>query len=357
MLTLVGILSCSDDGDLGDKNDFDQQPLLDNLGQNIIVPAYENLASQTESLRSSVETLLQDLSQENLAQAREQLLTTRLAWQACSFYQFGPASSNGLSATLNLYPVDENQIENNIESQSYDLNTTSNFDARGFQTIGYLLYSTSETDAEILTALANEARAQYLLDVAQLIAESSSATYNDWKVDGGNYLATFTDSDALGVSAGSSIGQFINAYIQDYERNIRDAKVGIPVGIRSLGEEIPKNVEAYYAGYSVTLVNESITQLLSMYNGENGVGFDDYMVALEAVSTDNNQLNEAIIAQFQSILTAIAVLDNPLSEQVQSNKSAVEEVFIQMQGLATLMKTDMASQIGVAITFQDSDGD
>ncbi len=132
MLALAGISACSDDGG-SEVNEFDQRPFLENIGSNIIVPAYESLARESTTLKLEIDELIADPTESQLQAARVQLTKTRLAWQSCSFYQFGPAETNGLSAALNLYPVDDNQIQNNIASGTYDLNVAANFDARAFK--------------------------------------------------------------------------------------------------------------------------------------------------------------------------------------------------------------------------------
>ncbi len=357
MLTLVSISSCSEDGG-NDGNSFDQGPLLDNLATNIILPSYQGFANEVSALQSAINTLIENPTAENLGIARLQLKTTRLAWQSCSFYQFGPAETNGLSSVSNLFPIDLNQVESNIESDNYNLEQTSNFDARGLPTISYLLHGESGlTDEAILDALGHANRATYLQDITSLIVTTANETLSDWQIDGGNYISQFTSTGALGVSAGSSVAQLLNAYLQYYERNIRDGKVGIPVGIRSLGVAIPENVEAIYAGYSVELLRESIVAMQTLYNGGTGIGFNDYLIALQAVSTNNDDLAAEIDAQFGQIGIAIDAVSDPLEEAIVNDKADVEQIFAEMQALATLMKTDMSSQIGIGITFQDSDGD
>lgn len=357
MLALVGISSCGEDGGGATGNDFDQQPLLDNLANNLILPSYGAFTTASADLVTALETLDRELTIGNLADAQAQLAITQEVWQGCALYQFGPAETSGLSSVTNLYPIDDNQVEQNIQNGGYDLTQVSNFDARGLPTIEYLIYGSNLTAEETLVRLNDGSRMNYLLEVARLIANTAEITRNTWDSSGGNFIGDFTSTEALGVSAGSSIAQLLNAVIQYYERNIRDGKVGIPVGIRSLGEIIPENVEAYYSQNSLPLLRESMLQFRKMYTGDTGMGFDDYLVALGAVSTDNEDLPAAIEDQFSIILMAIDQINEPLSEAIVNDKSAVEQVFAQMQELATLMKTDMSSQIGVGITFQDSDGD
>ena len=149
----------------------------------------------------------------------------------------------------------------------------------------------------------------------------------------------------------------INALSKDFERNTRDGKIGIPVGIRSLGEPIPESVEAYYGGYSVELLSANIDAYEQLYFGGQGVGFDDYLEGIGAATTGNENLNQEIAEQFEKISAAIGNIADPLPLAIQNQKGDVEKVFAEMQGLLVLFKTDMASSIGVVISYQDNDGD
>ena len=350
------LISCNENGALDKTNDFDQQPLLENLGNNLILPAYEHLTQANEALSDAFVLLKVDPNSTTLDDFRSKLKSARLAWQACAPYQFGPAETRSLTNELNIYPVDQTQINQNISSGSYDLSTLSNIDAKGFQAISYLVYGDPDAQEDILSSLSAE-RLQYIEDVLTRISTTSSDVYNDWKEDGGNYISEFSAEDALGVDVGSSVGKLINALNRDFERNTRDGKIGIPVGIRTLGEPIPTSSEAYYAGYSVELLVANIEAYKSLYFGGNGIGLDDYLEAIGGTTIDNADLNQSIATQFENIESAIGKISDPLPQAIQSQKEDVEMVFAEMQIMNALLKTDLASTIGVVITYQDNDGD
>ncbi len=351
----IVLASCTTDGEiLGKMNDFDQGPMLQNIGNELILPVYQNLSTSTQELKNSVEILVEAPTLESLEQARTRLKQARLDWQYCSPYQFGPAETYALSAVLNIYPIDVNQIERNLSEETYDLNTLSNSDARGFQTLGYFLHQPDLTDEELLAALTGT-KTDYMLAVATQIASTSLSVYTAWSSEGGNYLGTFTSEDAFGVNVGSSVGKLVNAMNQDFERNTRDGKIGIPAGVRSLGEPILTATEAYYADYSVELFEASISAYHQLYTGGSDVGLDDYLKAIQATTTSNEELAEKIDKQFETI--KMVSLSDPLTTQITNDIDPVLEVFAEMQRLIVMFKTDMASSMGVVITYQDNDGD
>ncbi len=351
------LTSCNQDSGIFEKMyDFDQGPMLENIGENLIVPAYKTLTDRTAALEISVELLVESPTLENLEAARVDLKAARIAWQYCSPYLFGPAETNALSSSLNIYPINKNRIETNITEGSYDLSTLANSDAKGFQTLGYLLHVEDLSDEAVLSSLV-ASRALYLKEVVAEIASKSSQAYAAWSIEGGNYLGTFSSEDAFGVNAGSSVAKLVNALNITFEQQLRDGKLGIPVGLRSRGEVIPTSSEAYFSGYSVELIHVAIDAYFQLYLGGEGEGLDDYLLAIQATTIDNKNLSEKIGSQFQDVIAAASKLSEPYIEQLENEPLVAQTVFAEMQRLIVSLKVEMASSMGVVITYQDNDGD
>ncbi|CAD5270595.1 conserved hypothetical protein [Imperialibacter sp. EC-SDR9] len=366
MLAGMMVTSCGEDDNGPNAGDnFDQKGFLEHVGSSLIVPAYQELEQKSGILRDKISSFIASPESSTLEEAKTALFEARIAWQYCSPYQFGPAEESGLVSNLNIFPADRSKIERNIENGSYNLGTLANNDAKGFAALEYLLYGKDVTSGEVIQGFADQPqRATYLQNVAELIIATAAEVYSAWSPDGGNYLGEFTSDGALGADAGSSLGKLVNALNLSFERNTRDAKIGIPAGIRSLGITIPEATEAYYAGYSLELALANVDAYKKLFLGQTregvkGLGFDDYLKARKAATTSGSELplDEAINAQFDAVLGFIDQIENPLDEQISTDNSRVQQVFAQMQQLAVLLKTDMASALGVVISYQDNDGD
>ena len=61
--------------------------------------------------------------------------------------------------------------------------------------------------------------------------------------------------------------------------------------------------------------------------------------------------------QFQLIKDNLSQLNDPLSNEILTNKVNVSNAYENMQQLVPLIKVDMTSALGVLITYQDNDGD
>lgn len=348
MAMLVTMIACGGDNDTGDKVTFDQKPMLENLGNNIIVPAFETLSIETKALKDSVTKLLASPTQEMLDNTRIALKEARLAWQACLPYQFGPAQQNRMLGGLAIYPLDVTRVESKISANDTDVTGFSNEDARGFQAVGYFIHGNGQDDASILTALTGT-RAAYLQAVVNLIHGVSNKTFNDWKM---GFLNNFTSS--LGTSRGSSFAQFYQANIQIFERFVRDGKVGLPAGIfpnAGNGPTKPINAEAYYAGYSVELLMAALQAYELSYTGGEGTGLQEVLVGLEAT-----ELAEATTAQYTTLIEEAGKLSDPLTDQIANDLDPMETLFNEMQELIRLYKADINSTVGISLE-SDNDGD
>ena len=134
-----------------------------------------------------------------------------------------------------------------------------------------------------------------------------------------------------------------------------------PIELKSGGNILPAHCEAYYGGQSVQYALETLKSIENIYlgrssSGADGIGFDDYLDHL-GIKYLEGSLNAAIKVQFQLARTALSALENPLSEQVLSNSAAVNAAYKELVKLLVLLKTDLPSNLGVVITYQDGDGD
>lgn len=352
-ITLLAFGSCKKDKEQDLTPEFDKNALLTNYANNIIQPRYELLSSRLTQLQMDVDSFTSLPNSQHFGELRESLKKTYLAWQGVSYLEFGPAENYALRAAFNIFPVDTNRINQNISTSSYVLGSASNISAIGLPALDYLLHK-GNSESESLsyfrgTDSAN--RKQYVKELVGQLAGSLTPVESKWKT---NYSNSFINAD--GTSQGSSVSNMINALNLDFEKFIRDGKVGIPLGVRSLGTPLPTKSESYYGEQSTSLLRESISQLKSYFNGGSGLGFDDYLDHLE--STHGSQLlSDKINNQFDAIIEKIDLLSTPISQSVINNKPAVQEVYNEMQKMVVLLKVDLSSALSVLITYQDNDGD
>ena len=353
------VVSCdsSDEGTGGTPApDFDQLEMLGNYADNLIIPAYSDLQSSADLMKTAVSDFEADPNVANLELLQTNLKSLRTSWQHANFYQFGPAETNTLRAVMNTYPTDTDKINQNIESGNYTLGSLDNIAAGGLPALDYLINGMGDTPEQIVEAFTSDplaaARMAYLVDNASFVESSISNVTNAWDPAGGDYRATFLSPLNSGTGIGSSVGLMVNAMLLHYERFMRDGKIGIPAGVRSAGVPRPTATEAFYGGYSAELAEINIAAFKNLYAGGNGSGLDDYLIFMGANVLDND-----IDTELDEAISDASKLTDPLSQNIEDDNERVIQVFTSLQEALVLLKVDMTSILGITITNQDNDGD
>jgi predicted lipoprotein len=333
---------------------------LNNYATAYIIPAYSEYLSRQNSLTSEVDNFISSPDVNGLNDLRSSWEDALLVWQDVAFLEFGPASNISLRSKTNVYPVDSSLIQRNIKStEGYDLGFASNFNAKGFQAIDYLINGVSSSDQEIVDYFINTPNASnYLKDVSNELKNNSSIVYNEWN----NGFKTSFIANSASNAQGSSISNIVNAINLHYEAFMRKGKIGLPVGAFSSTFILPGHVEAYYSKKSLPYLNRSLSSLHTFINGNSytsaaiGLGLDDYLNFVNAQKGDET-LIQVINNQFNAIDIAIDNIKDPLSNEVEVNQDGVNIVYQKMQEMVAYLKVDMTDALDVLITYQDSDGD
>ena len=340
-LMLVGFFSCKEDDTTDVVDTFDKEAMLSNVANNVIIPSYKTWKDDATALLEASENFSVDRSEGNLSALRSAFLEAYKSWNICSIYEFGPAAERNLRLAINTFPVDTAQINANISAGSYDLNSAQNSDANGYPAIDYLLYN------DVAVLLNDPKQANYIQSNIQLIYDRASELNESWS-SYNNEFASNTSS-----SAGSSISNLINELNYEFEL-LKNARIGIPMGKKSLGVTQIEKLEGFYSGYSTELAIENVKGIIHAFTGGEGTGLDDYLDDINA-QKDGVLLSVSILRLFNEIEDDLEPFN--LKTTIQENPSELDPVYNKIEQLVVLLKTDMTSQLGVQITYQDNDGD
>jgi uncharacterized protein len=345
--------SCTKEKNLGNTPDpgpYDKHGMLVNMADAVIIPDYARFSSSLDSVVTSFKTFTTTGSLPHFSSLKEKFRSCYKEYQRVSPYEFGPAETAVMQMNTNVFPTDTGRINNNINAGGYSLSTASNLVAKGLPALDYLLFGHNASESSMHYKLAGDTkRQQYVSDILADMQARTATVRTGWN----DYRNTFVNS--LGTDVGSSIGFLVNRinFELDYLKN---AKVGIPAGKKTLGQPVPGNCEAFYSGYSVEFALETLYAIERMYRGGDGKGFDDYLEHLES-KYGNELLTAAIDRQFNTARTKLQAIPSPLSAQVTANPAVVDAAYVELVKLLVLLKTDMPSALGVVITYQDGDGD
>jgi len=362
LLGTVMFWGCSDSGPSGtETDDFDRQAILVNWADNIILPAFEAFAAETESLNSAANDFTTEPNAQSLNSLRDQWLATYKAWQHVSMFEMGRAMDIRYRDNMNLYPVNTEEILENIETGSYAFELPSQNDTQGLSALDYMLYGLGADEAstlEFYTTHENaEAYRAYLSDLTSRIDTLTDEVLGHWQ---NGYRDEFVSN--TGSGANSSLDMMVNDYIFYYEKALRAGKIGIPAGVFS-GSPLSNRVEAYYSGeYSKELFMEALDAAQNFFNGthfgseQRGESMRSYLEFLE--TTKNDQSLAALINnQFENARNEAQDLNNNLAEQVNTNNTDMLMTYDQLQQNVVFMKVDMLQALNISVDYVDADGD
>lgn len=328
----------------------DQTPLLTNISDILIIPAYQDLSQRIVQLSEAINNFVAAPSENTLTAARNTFKIAYLSWQRAAPFEFGPPEAVFLKSTINNFPLNEAALQANLDKGTWNLDAAGTYD-KGLPALDFLLYGVAGDDQAIVTYFINTPNAKkYLTDIVSQIKGKVDKVVSDWTKD---YRSQFIAN--TGTAAGTGLSLIINSLNEEYEYIKRD-KIGIPSGVVTLGFTNPTKVEAYHSGLSLELLNEALNASEQYFSGKNGIGLDDYLNEVNAMK-DGEKLSNVIKAQYQAARTAIQQISNPLSEAVDKQNSTVQDAYTQLVKQIINIKTDMPSVLCVAITYVDNPSD
>jgi predicted lipoprotein len=338
---------------------YDQLTMLDNYGNNLILPGYEKFATETTTLQQYSSDFSNNPTLPNLQKLRTQFQLIWLQWQEISHFEFGPAAEIELKDKISNYPVFVSRLEDALSLSSYDLNTAFYSFARGLPALDYLLYGIGTDDNAILAKYTTDnlatARLAYLQKVTDLVAQYGNQVYDQWKPTGANYLNIFTTTE--GVSNGSPVSNLINGLNQNYEF-IKNDKIGTPIGAKTGYITNQNNIEAFYSRQSLDLITTALKSSKNVFEGGNGQGLDDYLAAANA-KRGADDLHTIISNQYQKTIDLFEGISGSWYNAILNDANASQAAYAAAQNQVVYLKTDLPSALCVSIVYVDNvdDGD
>ncbi len=332
---------------------FDRNAMLTDITTNVLVPAYINFEQEAAALEEVIVAFAGTPSQETLDGAQAQWLVTFDAWNRCAYGRL-TFDLRVMHGRINQYPVRDTFIEETIAGDveiTPELIAGSGSTSQGLSALEYLLFVPNGDDALILNSLADPRRMAYLTTTAVVLHTHAEELVTHWHADGENYAEVFItaadDNDNLQMSIDMLTNQMINRVENNTQRTL-----GNPLGFNSGGEPQPDLVTNYRSGADIAGLIAELETFKLVFTGEDGIGYDDYLLSFkrEELATD-------ILAQADETIAALNAIDQPMQMSLAENPEQVEAAYNAYAELVRLTKVDLANQLGVTVTFNDSDGD
>lgn len=340
--------------------EFDRGAMLAFWADKIIIPSLESFNESLFQLLEATNSFIDNPDQEKLSQLRDKWLTAYKSWQFVEMFDIGKAEEIYFKNRLNLYPVNKDRVDSNIDSGSYDLDKAENFTSQGFPAVDYLLFGIGENDESVIAKylISDSPHSKYLKDVVSKAVELTNIIKVDWEEGYRNTFVELTDNTAT-----SSINKLTNDFIFYYEKGFRAHKIGIPAGVFS-GSPLPDRVEAYYGRvYSRALAIEAANAVDNFFNGRSfsenediGLSLKSYLDFIEGDSV-SSKLSDEIDAQIAASIESISSLKENFVDQVNENNIEMLRTYDVIQAAVVMLKVDMLQKLNISVDYVDADGD
>ena len=328
--------------------------LRDTVGK-VIAPAWQELLAKSRDLTNALGGLIHSPSGDALTQARQAWAATMLAARAVQGYEAGPLTDRDAATAFFYSQILPGRITGVLSSQQPITATyveELGSPAKGLFALEHLLFGprTSETGATkaasptgILAGPQGPRLSAYLQELARDVEARATQVAGDWSAPDGAAKKFITDGQ-------ESINTLVNQLTMHLELAVEN-RLGFVLRLPEPIHRQYQRVECSSSGTSQQSIRAQISGIKRLYRGGDGTGLDDLV----------NQLNPALArrfeAQFASTLSAIEALGGPLEDAVVKDRAALQGAYDQARALEILFKVDLASTLGVTITFGLNDGD
>ncbi len=343
------LLSCNEKDDKPADDTFNRSQMLSDYVKYYIIPNFAELNNEFVIFESIALSIKDNSDNKKIDDLKNQFKKVYLSWQKVAMLNFGPSETYSLLNVINIFPSNKAKIIANIQNDENNLLSAINIDAIGLPCLDYLLFS----DDELLGNKFDDIKfKKYFLDVLQLMKSRVDKVNSEWN---GNYKVTFAEND--GKSVGSGISMIVNSLNKYWEKDTRDGKLGIPIGIRTNGVVQIERSEAFYSNYSKELLIAGVEAYINFFkNNDKGLSLYDYLYARRNKYGDG-KLHETIMNNFTNILARLKSLNGDFKTNIENNKQELISIYQDIQKQIVYLKVDMPSVLGVSITYQDNDGD
>lgn len=349
------VLTIGFSGQFARAQSFDRQGMVTGWLTETILPLHEAFAAEAAELEAAALAFNADPTEDTLAAFRGAWVEAVIAYeriQLFSLQRVMPLLSQLDSSPTNVQAIEQAisfQAEGTIDPSFVESLGSS---AKGFSALEYLIFA---RPLPPLAAVRN--RRDYASSIAADIRRLADELVVQWTPGTGGYYGDRFLADEFELS---SVRGMTSMVINEMIANIEDIgkfHIGDPAGYRSGGVPQLNLVESPYSGTSIQRLRANIETVREIVYGHGtSPSLADYMDYIGA-ELNGQPFSAVLAAQLDAVTAALDAVEEPFAQSIVQNPDAVLTLYTEMRNLLVLTKTDMANQLGLTITFGDSDGD
>ncbi len=162
--------------------------------------------------------------------------------------------------------------------------------------------------------------------------------------DGGAFALTFAGGGQ------HSVDRLVNQLVENVE-TLCESRLSTVLAMDSVHRLQPSDVEGFASGSSRDLALALLGATERLYRGGKRGGLGNLVRATTASA------HEHLCSLFESAGNALRAMTGPLERAVQSERHKLEVASKATKALEIAVKTELASALGVTMTFTSGDGD
>jgi uncharacterized iron-regulated protein len=330
-LVVASLAACEkEDPITPDTKDF--TAVLNNVGNDVIVATYNDLAQKGAILQSATQALEADPTPGNLAGARVAWVAARSPWEQSEGFLFGPVDQEGLDPSMDSWPVNVIDL-NNVLASNNDLTVAfleqQEGTLKGFHTIEFLLWG-ENGDKEVTDFTAREF--EYLAAASGALANDTRTLYELWAPAQGNFISNITEAgngSIVYISQKAAVEEITNSLIVIADE-VANGKINDPLSQEDLTLE-----ESRFSANSKADFADNMRSIQNIYlgrfnNNGNSIGLSS------VIAEENPSLDAKVKSEITAAIDAIESIPGTFSDAIFNNKN---EVIAAQQAVRNLQET------------------
>ncbi len=378
----LGAMGCPGGGEGGPDagvDTFDRRAMFQNLGSNVILPTYRSFSEKalaleqaTAAWEAAVGTATEATARETAGQAWRDAMSI---WQQAELMQVGPAGVMGAVTggetlrdkiyswpVVNTCRIDQELVAGNYGAPGFFQDEKTLVNVYGLDALEYLIFRTADANTcapaspinaggqwnALGTAEIQRRRADYAHAAASFLRTVSEDLVNRWDPADGNFvdqLATAGSADSIYETERMAADELFAAMFY-LDLVVKDLKLAVPAGISPTctSSTCPESVESRWAGFSKEEMHANLRGFRAMFTGNDGVGFDDWLVARGA--TD---LSSQMVTEIDAALAAVDAIPGSLEGALGSNPVSVRAAHAAVKRVTDLKKSQFVSVLNLSV--------
>lgn len=319
------------------------------LVEQVLVPNTVAVAESSRQLEDAIIRLADAPSAETLHAARDHWQRALLSWKRAEVLRIGPLAETNAALRAMFWPVRTAALETLL--QGSDVIDEASIDAtgvdrRGLFALEYLLYS-AETDAQTSAGFASPAGARRAL-LARVLA-GNVAVHAERAARSLADGQKFADKCA---QAGQESLNRVVASVIDRVENVTARRLVRVAELGKSGQLVATELEGGRSGTSQQIALTYLRATEQLYVGGNR---DRGLSAL--VRAHSSAVDDALRVAYRDAIRGVESLGMPLEIVVVREAAKLDSAASVVKNLERALKTELASNLGLTLTFSSLDGD